>query len=292
MKVLIISQNSQLYSTSRLLQEARSLNIPASHQNIYESGHWEEAQKCPASVVFNRYSGTLYDDFDLQLAKNWSDLGTMVLNPVEDCRSFRDKLSAHILLSSLGVSTPQTKAFRGPISSGRIEQLEFRDASDVVKDEYLIKPTRGNKGHGISLCRGIDSLMSQLEAYYYLKDQKFIIQPRLKIKREFRLFFIGDHIYGAFEKNPKDKYDFRLNADRSDCYKIEPKNLTDELISFYNSIRRNTDLFYGGIDIAETDNGLYLLEVNPTPGFETLESICDLNVAKEILCQVQSALIN
>lgn len=293
MKVLIISQNTQLYSTSRLLQEANELNIPISHENIYESGHWSAGDNCPGTVVFNRYSGILHDDFDLQVAKSWTENGSLILNPVEDCSTFRDKLSAHIFLNTLDIPTPETKAFRGAVTLERMQsQLEFKQTSDVVQNEYLIKPTRGNKGHGISLCRGIDSLASQLESYYFLKDQRYIIQPRLKIIREFRLFFIGEEVVAALEKHQKNLLDFRLNAERSECFKIDPQSLTEELYSFFHQVKRNTNLFYGGIDIAETDSGFYLIEVNPTPGFETLEKICGVNIAKELLLQVQNSLSN
>ena len=293
MKVLIISQNSQLYSTSRLLQEANELNIPVSQLNIYENGQWSVGEKCPGTVVFNRYSGVLYDDFDLQLAKSWSESGSLILNPVEDCKTFRDKLSAHIFLNSLDIPTPETKAFRGPVSLERVESLlSFKKSSDTFSNEFLIKPTRGNKGHGISLCRGLDSLASQLESYYFLKDQRYIIQPRLKIIREFRLFFVGEKIVAAFEKHQKNILDFRLNAERSECFKIEPEKLNEELCSFFHQVKRNTNLFYGGIDIAETEAGFYLIEVNPTPGFETLEKVCEINIAKELLLQVQNTLSN
>jgi ribosomal protein S6--L-glutamate ligase len=293
MKVLIISQNSQLYSTSRLLQEANDLNIPISQLNIYEDGAWSAGENCPGTVVFNRYSGVLYDDFDLQLAKSWSENGSLILNPVEDCKTFRDKLSAHIFLNTLDIPTPETKAFRGPVSLERLEsQLQFKKSEDTFEDEFLIKPTRGNKGHGISLCRGIDSLASQLESYFYLKDQRYIIQPRLKILREFRLFFIGDKIVASFEKHQKNLLDFRLNAERSECFKIEPESINEELNSFFHQVKRSTNLFYGGIDIAETESGFYLIEINPTPGFETLEKVCGINIAKDLLLQVQNVLSN
>jgi ribosomal protein S6--L-glutamate ligase len=293
MKVLVISQNSQLYSTSRLLQEATALNIPIGQMNIYESGTWSEGQKCTSTVVFNRFSGVKYDDFDLQLASSWADQGSLILNPVDDTRIFRDKLSSHIFLSNLELPMPETKAIRGKLSRDRIDDvLNFNNHEDIFEEEYLIKPTRGNQGHGISLCRGRDALLSQLESYFYLQDQRYIIQPRLKIKREYRLFFIGQEIFASFEKHQKDTLDFRLNASRSECYKIIPNELSKELLSFFQIIKRNTRLFYGGIDIAETDKGLYLLEVNPCPGFEVLENVCEVNVARELLLQVQNSLSN
>ena len=293
MKVLIISQNSQLYSTSRLLQEGNRLNIPIEHTDIYQTGQWSEGQKCPSTVVFNRYSGIKYDDFDLQLADSWSAEGSNIFNSVEDTRIFRDKLSAHIFMSKLDIPTPETKAIRGKIDRARLDSfLDFSKTDDIYNDEYLIKPTRGNKGFGITLARGRDSLLSILETQSCLNDQRYIIQPRLNIQREFRLFFIGNDIFAAFEKHQKDLIDFRLNADRSECFKISPNELSSELVSFFQMVRRNTNLFYGGIDIAQTTAGLYLLEVNPCPGFEVLENICEVNVAKELLLQVQNSISN
>jgi ribosomal protein S6--L-glutamate ligase len=144
----------------------------------------------------------------------------------------------------------------------------------------------------MSLCRGEDSLFTQLESYYYFKDQRFIIQPKVKGVREYRLFFIDNDIVGAFEKRLKNKDEFRKNAERSHCIPITPKDLSPKLTSFFHMIKRNTNLFYGGIDILETDKELFLLEVNPCPGFETLEQVCEVNIAKELVNRIHQSFVN
>ncbi|OUR99989.1 hypothetical protein A9Q84_02860 [Halobacteriovorax marinus] len=293
MKVLVISQNSQLYSSSRLLQEAKQLDLPCRHVNIYETGHWSELESSDASVVFNRYSGIKYDDFDLQLCQSWKNQGALILNPVDETLTFRDKLSSHIFMNNLEVACSPTRAIRGDIPIELLEDIiNFPKSDCFYEDEYIIKPTRSNKGYGISLCRGFDSLQSQLESYYYLKDQRFIIQPRIKGIREYRLFFVGQNIVGAFEKNGIHQNEFRLNANRSECFKIEPRDLSEGILSFFHEIRRNTNLFYGGIDLIETNDNLFLLEVNPCPGFETLEKVCEVNVAKELIDHVRNSFSN
>lgn len=293
MKVLVISQNSQLYSSMRIIQEAKHLDLPCRHVNIYEKGLWSEMESCSSSIVFNRYSGIKHDDFDLQMCKSWKNQGALILNPIEETLTFRDKLSSHIFLNNVEVSCCPTKAIRGEVSNNVLDEvINFPKSDSFVENEFIIKPTRSNKGFGISLCRGIDSLRSQLESYYYLKDQRFIIQPRIKGIREYRLFFVGENIVGAFEKQGRDESEFRLNADRSECFNINPRDLSEEILVFFHQVRRNTDLFYGGIDLIQTEENIFLLEVNPCPGFETLEKICEVNVAKELIDHVLKSFSN
>ncbi len=293
MKILVISKSSQLYSSQRIMEEAQKLGLETKHLDVYDASHWSENERSSSTVVFNRYSGILYDDYDLQLCQSWKNNGALILNPIEELQTFRDKLSTHIFLNNLEVSCVPTRAIRGKVTRDSLEGIiDFPPSASVHEDEYIIKPTRSNKGLGMSLCRGMDSLYTQLESYYHFKDQRFIIQPRMKGIREYRLFFIGQSVVGAFEKHSKRQDEFRLNAERSECFSIDPKDLSDELTSFFKVIQRNTNLFYGGIDILETDNQLYLLEVNPCPGFEALEKVCDINIAKELITRVHQNIVN
>lgn len=293
MKILVISKSSQLYSSQRITEEAQKLGLDTKHLDIYESSHWRENERSSSTVVFNRYSGILYDDYDLQLCQSWKNNGALILNPIDELQVFRDKLSTHIFLNNLEVNCVPTRAIRGKVTRDGLESIiDFTPSASAIDDEYIIKPTRSNKGLGMSLCRGIDSLYTQLESYYHFKDQRFIIQPRMKGIREYRIFFIGETIIGAFEKHSKRKDEFRLNAERSECFSINPEDLSDDLVSFFKTIKRNTNLFYGGIDILETEEQHYLLEVNPCPGFEALEKVCNINVAKELITRVHQSIVN
>ena len=293
MKILVISKNRQLYSSKRILEEAQGLGLETKHVDIYDASHWRENETSSAAVVFNRYSGILHDDFDLQLCQSWKNKGSLILNPIPELQTFRDKLSTHIFLNNLEVSCVPTRAVRGNTSREALDSIiDFPASSSIVDKEYIIKPTRSNKGLGMSLCRGKDSLYTQLESYFHFKDQRFIIQPRVKGLREYRLFFAGEEIIGAFEKHPNSSGDFRLNAQRSECFPIIPEDLSPELTSFFQVIKRSTNLFYGGIDILETEDQLFLLEVNPCPGFEMLEKVCKVNVAKELVSRVHKSIVN
>ncbi|WP_290731792.1 hypothetical protein [Halobacteriovorax sp. JY17] len=293
MKILVISKSRQLYSSKRLLEEAVSLGLETKHLDIYESSHWRENETSSAAVVFNRYSGILYDDFDLQLCQSWKNKGSLILNPIPELQIFRDKLSSHVFLNNLEVNCVPTRAIRGAVTRENLDSIiDFTPSDSSFENEYIIKPTRSNKGLGMSLCRGMDSLYTQLESYYHFKDQRFIIQPRLRGVREYRIFFVGQKIIGAFEKHSKRQDEFRLNAERSECFSIRPQDLSPELTSFFQTIRRNTNLFYGGIDILETEDQHFLLEVNPCPGFEMLEKVCEINVAKELITRVHQNIVN
>ena len=75
--------------------------------------------------------------------------------------------------------------------------------------------------------------------------------------------------------------DFRSNIHRGGVgSKFE---LTDNLAELALKCVRILDLDIAGVDIIETSEGPKVLEVNATPGFEAIENVTGVNIAKFVI---------
>ena len=142
---------------------------------------------------------------------------------------------------------------------------------------------RGNQGIGVNLVNGLQSLKSILETFNALRDQKFIIQPYIKHTREWRVFIIKNEIIGIIERKLSAD-DFRGNSKRS-TGKIIKKistEMQDEIIRGATL----SGLDYCGVDIIDNGSNFYFLEFNPVPGFEQMEKLSGLNIARELITKL------
>ena len=66
---------------------------------------------------------------------------------------------------------------------------------------FILKTNRGNRGLGVNIVRGKDSLFSFLETFWAIKDQRFVLQPYINGAKEFRVFLLGGECLGGFESS-------------------------------------------------------------------------------------------
>jgi len=141
---------------------------------------------------------------------------------------------------------------------------------------------RGNQGIGVNLVYGVHSLKSLLETFHAMKDQKFIIQPFIEHKKEWRVFVIKNQIISIIERTIG-KDDFRGNSKRSKGKCI--KKISSEIEAEILRAVELSGLDYCGVDIISDSNNYYFLEINAVPGFEQVEELSGINIAKELLIQ-------
>lgn len=231
-------------------------------------------------LYFHRTTGTNYDDFDLLVTKHHQDLGMKITNPLEALVLFRAKDSQALFFQKYGIPAIKTLMYRGKLTDEIKAQLHT--LSNVEK--YILKMSRGNQGIGVNYIESKKSLHSFLETFNAMNDQRFVIQPFLPHKIEWRLFIINNDIVACIQKNLH-KDDFRGNSKRSTGkllkkIPIELKELA--LLAFAKS-----NLDYAGIDILMTEEGkLVVLEINPIPGFEQAEELSGINIARELISKL------
>ncbi len=276
-KLILASESKNLYTTSRLIEEASAQKCPIHWINPFEEQLFIDsgALRFDQSGTFylNRISGTRLDDFDFLVAEHYKTLGAKVSNPISGHRIFRDKDRANLFLAKHHLSPIPSFTFRGKIPIENIYK-------SIEGEKFVLKMFRGNQGIGVNLIESKRSLYSLLETFKSMQDQKMIIQPFLEHKSEFRVFVCMGKVLAVVEKNI-DQNDFRANAKRSKL-KIHQK-VPKKLLCRIEHCLETIPLHYYGIDIMIHQDEVYVIEVNPVPGFEYIEKLSKINIAKNLI---------
>jgi ribosomal protein S6--L-glutamate ligase len=274
--IIIASLNPTLFTTKRLLEEAIKLKHSPIYLNPYQH-HITQHQIKLNGLYFHRTTGTNYDDFDLLVSKHHELQGMKITNSITTLKTFRSKDLQSLFFTEHKLPAIKTILYRGKLS----DSLQY-EISKLSKDQkFILKMSRGNQGIGVNILESEKSLHSVLETFYAMKDQRFLIQPFILHKIEWRLFIIKGEIMACIEKTLS-KTDFRGNAKRSTgkILKKIPVELQKIAINAFNC----SGLDYAGLDLLITDKGeILILEINPIPGFEQIEELSGKNIARELL---------
>jgi ribosomal protein S6--L-glutamate ligase len=278
--LIIASESSKLFTTQRLLIEGKKLKYSTTWFNPYESSLAGLKNYHKSSLYFLRTSGVRYDDFDLLTAQNFSLNNYNIKNSIESCSLFRNKDWQYLYFREHKINCIPSFMYRGT--------LQLHDWETIQKlspnGDYVLKMNRGNQGVGVNLIHGHQSLISFLETFHAIKDQRFLIQPLIPHKKELRLFIIKNEIHAIVERTISEN-DFRGNAKRSNAKLLTkiPKVIQDEVLK----ATKLSKLDYCGVDVIITKDEFLILEINPVPGFEQVESLSKKNIARELILQLQ-----
>lgn len=276
--LIVASIKADLFTTKRLLSSASKLKYSPIWINPYQS-----LLPLPSSLkasgnalYFHRSTGTNYDDFDLLVTQAHQDAGFIITNNLTGLKQFRSKDEQFLFFSRHNLSCIPTLFYRGPMNDDLINRLK-----NFKTDKYILKMVRGNQGIGVNLFESQSSLLGMLETFTHMRDQRFLIQPFIEHRREWRLFYCGDKLLAAVEKKTA-KNEYRNNAKRAHCKLI--KKLPHELSALGQEAFSQSGLDYAGIDVLEDKTGcLRLLEINSVPGFEQVEELSGLDMARELI---------
>lgn len=277
--MIISSESSNLYTTKRFIAEAKKLRLNPVHLNPFEINLQLNNQadlQYRASHYLFRTTGIRFDDIDLLIAKLYETNGCKIINPLQSIADNRNKDMSLFHLAYANLPVINSLVFRGKINETLIKQI-----NELVKNQkFILKMNRGNQGIGVQLINGIDSLLSILETYHALGDQKFLLQPYTPHQREFRVLLTDKKILAVVEKI-KSAEDFRGNAKRAKTKLLKRPEL--KLMELANLALKTLNYQYAGVDIIETKEGFKILEVNCIPGFESIEQLSSKNIARELL---------
>ncbi|MBY0413780.1 MAG: hypothetical protein K2Q18_06430 [Bdellovibrionales bacterium] len=276
--VIISSLSTELYTTKRLMSEASKLKCSASYINPYEF-QLPVKLSLKSGLYLHRTTGTNYDDFDLLVSAHHELQGMKISNPISALKNFRAKDLQNLFFKEHSIPTIDTLLFRGRMT----EEIESEILRLSKNQKYILKMARGNQGIGVNFLESHKSLLSVLETFHAMKDQKFLIQPHIEHIKEWRLFIIKGEISACIEKSLS-KSDFRGNSKRSVGKILRKIPTALEKLSLDAFSKSGLD--YAGIDILESSNGkLLFLEINSIPGFEQAEALSKKNIAGELLAK-------
>ncbi|MGY4516859.1 30S ribosomal protein S6--L-glutamate ligase [Lysobacter sp. HA18] len=283
MKLAILSRNSSLYSTRRLVEAAREeghtvrvLDPLRCYMRIASEGfamHYKgkaltgfDAVVPRVGASITRYGSAVLRQFEL--------MGTYTPNPSDAILRARDKLRAHQLLAAEGIRMPVTVFGDNP-----------DDTSDLLNllgaSPHVIKLTESSQGTGVILAeklsasRGITEALRGLYANFLV--QEFIAEAK---GADLRCFVVGDKVIAAMRRQAP-AGEFRSNLHRGGtAVGVKPTKAEVEV-----AVRATEVLGLGvaGVDLIRSDRGPLVLEVNASPGLEGIEKASGKDVAGEIV---------
>lgn len=287
-KILILSRNENLYSTKRIFEEGIKRNhlieiidYTKCHM-LMEKGkpyiYYGDKDISNVDAIIPRigatntfYGSAIIRQFEMK--KIFTTCGSLALLRA------RDKLRSLQILSKSGIDIPKTAFAKYP-----------EDIDNLIKrvggPPLIIKLLEGTQGLGVVLAETKTAARSVLEAFYGLKAN-ILVQEYIKESagEDIRIFVIDDKIIGSIKRKNFIKDEFRANLHRGGF--AEATALSEKEKQIALKAAKSLGLKIAGIDLLRSKRGPLVIEVNPSPGLEGIESATNINIAEKIIQYIE-----
>ena len=287
MNIVVLSRNSNLYSTNRLVEEGEKRGHDIEVIDPLKCDLIIEKQK-PTIYYKDRYLDYV-DAIIPRIGSSVTFYGCAVVRQFEMMHVFttvssdaiirsRDKLRSFQRLSRAGIGMPKT-----------VFTNYSRDVEEVISHvggtPVIIKLLEGTQGLGVVLAESKNAAESVLEAFNGLQA-RVIVQEYIKEAKgaDLRVLIVDNQVIGAMKRQGKDG-EFRSNLHRGG--RAGYVKLTVEELKAALRAAKALKLPVCGVDMLESDRGPLVLEVNSTPGLEGIEKATEKNIARAIITFIE-----
>jgi ribosomal protein S6--L-glutamate ligase len=288
MKLAILSRNSKLYSTRRLVEAARArghtvrvLDPLRCYMRIASDGfsmHYKGKPIAGYDAVIPRIGASI-TRYGTAVLRQLEMMGSYTPNPSDAILRARDKLRAHQLLAAQGIGMPITVFGDNPDDT--VDLLSM-----LGPPPHVIKLNEGTQGAGVMLTEKPSASRSVIEAlrglYANFVVQEFIGEAQ---GADLRCFVVGDRVVASMRRQAPEG-DFRSNLHRGGT--AEPVEASETEKDVAVRAARSLGLNVAGVDLIRAQRGPLVLEVNSTPGLEGIEQVCGQDIAGFIIEQVRA----
>lgn len=283
MRMLILSRNPALYSTSRVVLAARARGHavvvidPLEFQIVVSRGKPSllvGGARIPKYDVVMPRIGASITNYGLAVVRQFDLMGVPVVNSAVAIARSRDKLRALQLLTLVGIDVPTTVCARSP--AGLEASFELVGGCPAI-----VKLQQGTQGIGTMIADTPQAAHSLLETFWAM-GQDIVLQEYVRESkgRDIRAIVVGGKVIAAMRRVAK-KGEFRANLHRGG------KGAGVTLPATYRraAVRAAATMGLGvaGVDMLEGRNGPRILEINSSPGLEGIERTTGIDVAGAIV---------
>lgn len=301
MKCVILSRSRNAYSTKRLVEEGRKLNMKVRIidtlklsllLNNTSSGFlWKNIPFKEPDVVIPRI-GVSITSFGGCIMFQLEQLKIPMTNSSEGLFNSRDKLRCIQILSTQGLPVPATLMLRRP------SQKELKESDPALRKQLfklrvqqamallhgppvVVKLNKGTQGIGVTLIKDINSVYSMVDEKWKMK-QDFIIQEFIKESSgtDIRALVVNGKVVASM-KRENTTGDFRSNTHQGG--EVTGITLGHEEKEIAIKAAKTVGLSVCGVDMLISKMGPKIIEINSSPGFEGLEKATGINVAEHIM---------
>lgn len=287
MNIKILSRNSHLYSTQRLIEAAKKRNH---HVEVIDPLKCDLIIEKRKPSIF--YRGRMIADTDAVIPRIGASVtfyGTAVVRQFEMMGVFtttesqalvrsRDKLRSLQVLSRARLGLPKT-----------VFTNYSKDVGEVIDHvggaPLIIKLLEGTQGLGVVLAETKNAAESVIEAFNGLQA-RVIVQEFIKEAggADIRALIVDGHVVGAMKRQGKEG-EFRSNLHRGGTASVI--ELTDDEENAAIKAAKAMGLGVAGVDMLQSSRGPLILEVNSSPGLEGIEAATGKDIAKTIIRYIE-----
>lgn len=289
MNIGILSRNSSLYSTQRLIEAAE------------EHGHQVEVidhLKC--DIVIEQDDPKIYfkskridylDAIIPRIGASVTFYGAAVVRQFEMMDVFsvvhsqalvrsRDKLRSLQLLASSGVGLPKT------VFTNYSKEVK-KIIESVGGAPLIVKLLEGTQGHGVVLGPTKKASESIIEAFHAMKA-RVIVQEFISESKgaDIRAFVVDGKVVGAMKRQGKEG-EFRSNLHQGGTGELIKLSKAERVAAL--KAAASMDLQVAGVDMLQSERGPLILEVNSSPGLEGIEKTTNKDIAGSIIKYIEKA---
>src|SRR5688572_6185355 len=283
MKIAILSRNTKLYSTRRLIEAARkrghhvrTLDPLRCYMRIVPNRlaiHFKGRELTGFDAVIPRI-GASVTFYGTAVVRQFEMMGTYVLNKSDGILRARDKLRSMQLLAEQGIGLPATVFGDNPDDTQDLLNL-------LGRPPHVIKLVEGTQGTGVVLAEKVSSSRSVIEAFRGLYAN-FLVQEFVREAKgsDVRCFVVGGKVIAAMKRQAREG-EFRSNLHRGGT--AEEAKLSPAEVETAIRAAAVTGLAVAGVDLLRSRRGPVVLEVNSSPGLEGIEGATGVDVAGAIV---------
>jgi ribosomal protein S6--L-glutamate ligase len=283
MRILVLSRNASLYSTSRIVLAARARGHlvavvdPLDFQIVVSRGRpslvlgTEEVHGI--DLVIPRIGASI-TTYGLAVVRQLDMMRIPVLNSAVAIARSRDKLRAFQLLTRRNIDVPTTVCARNPATiAGAVERVGGTPA--------IVKIQQGTQGIGTMIAETPQAVSSLLETLWAM-GQDIVLQEYIRESkgRDVRTIVVGGRVVASMRRQAKDG-EFRSNLHRGGT--AERVELPASYRAAAVAATRAMGLEVAGVDMLEGSDGPKILEINSSPGLEGIERSSGVDVATAIV---------
>ncbi len=287
MKIAILSRNTRLHSTQRLVETARvrghrvRVLDPLRCYMRIEPGRFEMHYKGRRLAGFDAVVprvGTSVTFYATAVLRQFEMMGVYTPNGADAVQRARDKLRCLQLLAQAGIGIPATVFGDNPDDTADLLAM-------LGAPPHVIKLNEGSQGQGVLLAEHLAASQGVIEAFRGLYAN-FLVQEFVREAggADVRCFVVGDRVVAAMKRQGREG-EFRSNLHRGGS--AGPVELSAEERDTAVRAAAAVGLGIAGVDLLRSRRGPLVVEVNASPGLEGIENATGIDVAGAILTHLE-----
>ncbi len=286
-RLAILSRGPRLYSTRRLVEEARIRDLDVAvldpmQFSLFvaeqEIGIHHQGNKFDYDAVIPRIGHSI-TRHGVSVLRHLEQLDVWTANSSQGILQSRDKLHSSQILARNKIPTPKTAYVR--------DMKDIEHATEAVGGlPVVVKVTQGTQGQGVFLRHTIHETRNLVQGLL-VTGKAVLIQEYIAEShgKDIRALIVDGKVVACMRRKARGR-EFRSNYHLNGT--IETVEINQEYAEVACRAARVLGLNVAGVDLLEGNDGPLVLEVNSSPGLEGIEKSSGVNVAGAIIDYVMS----